>query len=117
MSHYSDHTLPGTSSSARGQHDREPRCNSRLFGQIVPLSPLAQTLGATQPACSYLAGPISSPIPPSITVRQLLPVRPTAVRGLVTTPRTPEHPTVFPRSPHPIRIRPTTVETGPILGP
>jgi hypothetical protein len=108
MSHYSNHALPGTSSSACDQRNRKPRCNSQLFGQIVPLSPLAQTLGAAQPASSYLAGPISSPIPPGITVHWLLPLRPTTVLvtvpGLVTAPWTPEHPTVFPHSPHPIRI-------------
>ena len=121
MSHYSDHALPGSSSSARGQRDREPRRDSRLFGQIVPLSPPAQTLGAAQPASTYLAGPISSPIPPGVTIRRSLPTRPTTfpvtIPGLVTTPRTPENPTVFPRSPHPIRPRPIIVETGPILGP
>jgi hypothetical protein len=105
MSHYSDHALPGTSSSARGQHD--PRRNSQLFGQIVPLSPPAQTLGAAQPASTYLAGPISSPILPGVTIRRSMPdcptVVPVTVPGLVTMPRTPENPTVFPRSPHLIR--------------
>ncbi|KAJ7722316.1 hypothetical protein B0H16DRAFT_1473416 [Mycena metata] len=90
-------------------HHNEPadaegrdRRQSRLFSNMVPLSPPTNTLSV-----HFLAGLYrQTPVPPGITVCHSAPIRPVMgmqnVPGLVTTPprSPPENPVRFPVTPH-----------------
>ena len=116
MSHFGDHALPDTAQAARvqrGRDDRDSRRDSRLLGQIVPLSPPIQTMGG-------VPGPIYSSMPTSVFVCRSTPAQlstvPVNVPGFVANPRTPENPIVYPTTPHPWSAHPP-YNTQPIPAP
>ncbi|KAJ7778775.1 hypothetical protein DFH07DRAFT_795964, partial [Mycena maculata] len=120
MSRLPNPNLPNTEQIERsntGRTGREPRRESRMFSQIVPMSTPVQVLGPSM----YPSIPVSptlrytphftrsSPTPPMPS--------PTTIPGLVLNPRTPENPVRYPASPHPRRAAAISRSVSPIAGP